>query len=117
MTLDWAAHNDALYDTFGVSATLTIKDNEAAAVVTVIDKVRGSEIVSDGMVTLQGASSWCAVRKAELDESNIELAELDGGFITFNGIDWRIEAHRLNSPDGESTGEVWLSLCRDEGDT
>jgi hypothetical protein len=117
MTIDWTEHNDALYDTFGTEALLTTAGSAAAAVVTVIDKVRGALVMDSSLADVQSAIAMCAIRKTELDANAIEFGDLDGGTVEFNGLSWRIEAHRNNSPDGEMTGEVYLLLCKEAEDS
>jgi hypothetical protein len=115
MTIDWAAHYNPLYEAFGVSATLTLAENNVAyAGLTVIDKTQGVEVTLGGDVSMMTIKPACVVRTAELAANGIEFGKLGGSRIIFNGKTWRIE-NRLPrpSPAGEMSGELYLIVIED----
>lgn len=117
MTIDWAPYYDPFYIAFGVSATLTLaEDNVVYSGLTVIDKTQGVEAVVGGDVTMMTIKPACVIRTAELSANGIALSKLGGSTIAFNGKTWRIE-NRLPrpSPDGEMAGELYLIVIEADG--
>ena len=101
---------DPIYETFGVSATLTPnRPNAAPIAVSVIE--RTTSIDASDEFELGTLRPGAFVRRRELDQVGIAPAELDGGMLTFGGRSWRIEAHASRpGPDGEASGEILMSL-------
>lgn len=111
---------DPSFAVFGVDAELTVSETDGSHPIQVIDKTDGvapPEGSFDGfaVLTLRPA---CFIRRADLDEIDVEVHELDGSIIEFNEKVWRIEQHLLRpTPFGELDGQVVLYLIEGEGNS
>ena len=115
MTIDWNAYYNPFYTEIGVSATLTLAENNVAYTgLTVIDKTQGIEVTVGGDVSMMTIKPACVVRTAELAANGIAFGKLGGSKIAFNNKTWRIE-NRLPrpSPAGEMSGELYLIVIED----
>lgn len=111
--VNWVGHYDTIYAHLGVDATLVIAGTPHS--LTVIDKTAGVQIAEGGDLSITTIEPACAVRTAELGTKGIDLTQLKGGSITFNGKAWRIENRQTRpSPHGEMIGEVYLILTEDD---
>lgn len=108
----WDDHYDALYDTEGAAATLTLVGFSDAISVTAIPKIAGASIDPPGtpieILTIRPAAD---VRMSELTDNGLSRSALKGGAITVAGATWRIENTLPRpSPEGEANGEVRMIL-------
>lgn len=111
MNIDYQALlYNPIYSRIGVAATVTPVTGLDVQV-TVLDKTAGVEVALSDNVQISSIKPAAAVRMAELDDNDLEPADIDGGTITFNGKTWDIRGFLLKpSPNGESDGEAWLFL-------
>ena len=103
-----------LYAAFGIAAALTPNRQDAAAVtITVIERTATTDASED--FELGTLRPGAFVRRREIDETGVSVAELDGGKLAFGGRAWRIEAHSPQpGPDGETSGEILMHLAEDQ---
>ncbi len=95
-----------IYETFAVPAQLTPNRLGAASVaVTVIERTTATDASEEFELGTLRAGAF--VRRRDLDDAGIPLADLDGGTLVFGGRSWRIDAHGPRpGPDGEISGEI-----------
>lgn len=115
---DFLLHEQSAYPIFGVEAMLTLNDTAGTTVdLTVLDKTAGLAI--DGAqggrkrftAEVETVEPAAMVRRIELTEKSVTLADLDGASIAFNSKTWFIRNHGFRpSPNGEGEGEVVLFL-------
>lgn len=106
MTFD-SLVNMPIFDVFGVPATITYGADQTLELVA-IDKTRGVEI-EDQNVGIISVRPVAAVRAASL--AGIDLADIEEGTITLNGVPWRIKAvMERQTPFGAADGQIWLIL-------
>jgi hypothetical protein len=113
MAVDWASHYNGIYSALGVAALLTLSTTDAVHSLTVIDKTAGIAIDDNGRAgtAVQTIRPACGVRVAELTDQGIDLADLDGSRVEFNGKTFKVVTHRMfPAPTGEYGGEVYLIL-------
>jgi hypothetical protein len=118
--MDWKATLlDPIYSALGVPAVLVLASTDASYTgLTVIDKTTGIEVGGGGDLGISTIKPACAIRIADITANGIDLIDLKGSTIAFNGKAWRIE-HRVPRPlpSGESEGELLLILTEiDEND-
>jgi hypothetical protein len=111
--LTWTAHLRRIYEDpmIGTSAELTLAgEGEEPVALACIDKTQGVE------VWLQGAQT-STVRPAvvtlmdELNELELEPADLENARIEVNGGAWIVKSYYLRpSPLGQDDGEIYLVL-------
>lgn len=92
----------------GVDAVLVFEATDAEPItLTVIDKTSGIDTSRE--VDVQTIEPACVARMSEM--AGVDLDDLRGSAITFNGKTWHIGSHRLRpSPKGEADGEIYLIL-------
>lgn len=109
--VDWASHYDAIYESLGVAAVITLTNTAADDFdVTVIDKTKGVD-VGDG-VTVSTIEPAAAIRVAELTGHGLTRQDMDGAAIEFNDVIWSVKYTKpMPSPAGEAQGELYLILA------
>lgn len=99
--------NMPVFDLFGVNATINYGADQTLEL-RAVDKTRGVEI-EDQNVGIISTRPVAAVRAAAL--AGIDLAEIEEGTITLNGVTWRIKtAMERPTPFGAADGQIWLIL-------
>jgi hypothetical protein len=99
--------NMPIFDVFGVPARISYGEDAFLDLVA-IDRTRGVE-VEDLNVGIISVRPVAAVRAAAL--VGIDLADIEEGTITLNGVPWRIKsAMERQTPFGAADGQVWLIL-------
>lgn len=109
--VDWPRHYDAIYARIGVDAVLTIPGTDGGEfALRVVDKTSGI-VVGGGGVEVGTVLPACDVRAVQFFGLSLNLDDMKGSEIAFNGVAWDIERHEMRpSPAGESAGEIRLFL-------
>jgi hypothetical protein len=111
MARDYSILYDPNYDEHGTDAELILLTQVEPLPVTVIDKTSGVEVQGQGPGEVGTVEPSAVVRAYELSDIGVDIKDLSGATIEFNGKRWRIESTEpLPAPSGEAGGEIRLIL-------
>lgn len=97
----------ASFRTYGTPATLVVGEADPLAL-TVIDRTDGVKI-EDGQIGIMSVQPGADIRAADL--VGVDLADLDGASLTFNGNTWTVHTVLENpTPSGAADGLVTVTL-------
>lgn len=99
-----------VYESFGVAAELTLAGDSTVYDLIVIDKTRGLPVVLQNVET-HDIRPVAVTTMAQLNDLEIEAAQLRNASLVFNSGEWTIVSYWLDpSPLGQDDGQIYFVL-------